>query len=173
MTTFLWIMLGGIALGFIGFIVFLATKKRLGIILSLALTIACIIFFAVDISVNPIKNQDLVSQSAQELDFAEMVSEYRTNEVRAKDTYKDNRYEISAEVVGIEQAGLREGIEIAKAEGKYKGRKPIAVTDRFLGAARSWQEGSLPLKDAIEQSGLSESTFFRKCKQQGIRRVGV
>ena len=67
----------------------------------------------------------------------------------------------------------REGIEIAKAEGKYKGRKPIAVTDRFLGAARSWQEGSLPLKDAIEQSGLSESTFFRKCKQQGIRRVGV
>lgn len=65
----------------------------------------------------------------------------------------------------------REGIEIAKAEGKYKGRKPIAVTDRFLGAARSWQEGSLPLKDAIEQSGLSESTFFRKCKQQGIRRV--
>ena len=67
----------------------------------------------------------------------------------------------------------REGIEIAKAEGKYKGRKPIAVTDRFLGAARSWQEGSLPLKDAIEQSGLSESTFFRKCKQQGIRRVDV
>ena len=67
----------------------------------------------------------------------------------------------------------REGIEIAKAAGKYKGRKPIAVTDRFLGAARSWQEGSLPLKDAIEQSGLSESTFFRKCKQQGIRRVGV
>ena len=67
----------------------------------------------------------------------------------------------------------REGIEIAKAEGKYKGRKPIAVTDRFLGAARSWQEGSLSLKDAIEQSGLSESTFFRKCKQQGIRRVGV
>lgn len=67
----------------------------------------------------------------------------------------------------------REGIEIAKAAGKYKGRKPIAVTDRFLDAARSWQEGSLPLKDAIEQSGLSESTFFRKCKQQGIRRVGV
>lgn len=67
----------------------------------------------------------------------------------------------------------REGIEIAKAKGKYKGRKPIAVTDRFLTAARSWQDGTLPLKDAIEQSGLSESTFFRKCKQQGIRRIGV
>lgn len=67
----------------------------------------------------------------------------------------------------------REGIEIAKSEGKYKGRKPIAVTDRFLGAARSWQEGSISLKKAVEQSGVSESTFFRKCKQEGIRRTRV
>ena len=65
----------------------------------------------------------------------------------------------------------REGIEIAKVMGKYKGRKPIAVTEGFLGVARSWQEGRLSLKEAIAQSGLSEATFFRKCKQQGIRKV--
>lgn len=64
----------------------------------------------------------------------------------------------------------REGIEIAKSEGKYKGRKPIAVTDRFLSLAQDWSEGKVTLKDAIEQSGMSSSTFFRKCKQAGIRR---
>lgn len=64
----------------------------------------------------------------------------------------------------------REGIEIAKSEGKYKGRKPIAVTDRFLSLAQDWSEGKVTLKDAIERSGMSSSTFFRKCKQAGIRR---
>lgn len=64
----------------------------------------------------------------------------------------------------------REGIEIAKRQGKYKGRKPIPVTDGFLKIARAWQKGELTLKDAVTQSGVSKSTFFRKCKQQGIRR---
>lgn len=67
----------------------------------------------------------------------------------------------------------REGIEIAKAEGKYKGRKPIEVTDRFLTVARSWADGKTALKYAIAESGVSESTFFRKCKQFGIRRKAV
>lgn len=64
----------------------------------------------------------------------------------------------------------REGIEIAKSEGKYKGRKPIEITDKFLTVARSWADGRMALKDAIAESGVSESTFFRKCKQFGIRR---
>lgn len=64
----------------------------------------------------------------------------------------------------------REGIEIAKAQGKYKGRKPIPVTDRFLQVARSWQSGEIPLKTAIEQSGVSSATFFRRCKDYSIGR---
>lgn len=64
----------------------------------------------------------------------------------------------------------REGIEIAKAEGKYKGRKPIETGEKFFYVARKWSDGELALKDAIEQSGMSSATFFRKCKQQGIRR---
>lgn len=62
----------------------------------------------------------------------------------------------------------REGIEIAKAEGKYKGRKPIPVTDKFFHVAKLWSEGDMPLKDAIEQSGVSSATFFRRCKQYQI-----
>ena len=155
MTTFLWIMLGCIVLGFIGFIVFLATKKRLGILLSLALTIACIIFFAVDISVNPIKNQDLVSQSAQGLDFAEMVNEYRANEVRAKDTYKDNRYEISAEVVGIEKAGLREGYS------GYNVDMTIDLDGESFSLCANFQSD---LKDEVMKLNIGDTlTFTGKC----------
>lgn len=62
----------------------------------------------------------------------------------------------------------REGIEIAKTEGKYKGRKPIPTTDRFFTVAKSWAAGNLALKQAIEESGMSPSTFFRKCKQYEI-----
>lgn len=64
----------------------------------------------------------------------------------------------------------REGIEIAKRQGKYKGRKPIEVTDAFLKIARKWEKGELQLKDAVEESGVSQSTFFRKCKQYGIKK---
>lgn len=64
----------------------------------------------------------------------------------------------------------REGIEIAKREGKYKGRKPIEVTDAFLKIAWKWEKGELALKDAIAQSGVSQSTFFRKCKELGIKK---
>ena len=64
----------------------------------------------------------------------------------------------------------REGIEIAKRQGKYKGRKPIEVTDAFLKIARNWEKGELTLKDAVKLSGVSQSTFFRKCKQYGIKK---
>ena len=64
----------------------------------------------------------------------------------------------------------REGIEIAKSEGKYKGRKPIPANERFFTVANAWAAGKIPLKDAIKESGMSRSTFFRKCKQYEISR---
>lgn len=64
----------------------------------------------------------------------------------------------------------REGIEIAKAEGKYKGRKPIPLGDKFFAVVNAWAGGEIPLKTAIEQSGVSSATFFRRCKEYGIHR---
>lgn len=61
----------------------------------------------------------------------------------------------------------REGIEIAKRQGKYKGRQP-KPDEPILSAARKWQKGTLTLKEAIKESGVSEATFFRRCKQNGI-----
>ena len=65
-----------------------------------------------------------------------------------------------------------EGIAIAKRQGKYKGRKPLPLTQQFYVAATAWANGDLLLKQAIEQSGMSEATFFRKCRQAQISRSG-
>ena len=64
----------------------------------------------------------------------------------------------------------REGIEIAKREGKYKGRKPCEVTEQFLAAAHAWEAGEKTLRQAVQESGVSESTYFRKCRELGIRK---
>ena len=61
----------------------------------------------------------------------------------------------------------REGIEIAKAAGKYKGRKPIPITNDFIKIIEDWHNGKIQLKDAIAKSGMSQTTFFRKYKQCG------
>ena len=59
----------------------------------------------------------------------------------------------------------REGIENAKAEGKYKGRKPIDV-DRALWRAvcEKWQNGEITAVQAQKKLGLSPSTFYRRVR---------
>lgn len=63
----------------------------------------------------------------------------------------------------------REGIAIAKAEGKYKGRKPIPVGDAFFAVTKLWSEGKISCTEAQRRLGLKPATFYRKCKEYGIR----
>ena len=64
----------------------------------------------------------------------------------------------------------REGIALAKAAGKYKGRKPIEVGDTFFHITKMWQNGQITLTEALKTTGLSKTTYFRKCKKYGIRK---
>ena len=64
----------------------------------------------------------------------------------------------------------KEGIALAKADGKYKGRKPIEVGDTFFHVTNMWQSGQISLKEALITTGLSKTTFFRKCKKYCIRK---
>lgn len=61
-----------------------------------------------------------------------------------------------------------QGIAIAKANGKYLGRKPIDCGDKFFALTSMWIDGTMQLKDVINELNMSRSTFFRKCKQYGI-----
>lgn len=63
----------------------------------------------------------------------------------------------------------REGIEIAKAAGKYKGRKPINIdTDNFKAVCARWRAGEITATAAMKELGLTASTFYRRVKDLGI-----
>lgn len=64
MTTFLWIMAGGFVLGVV-LLILSATRKKpkpVLLVLSLAISLVCAIGFVVDISIDPVKNEEQTSQ---------------------------------------------------------------------------------------------------------------
>lgn len=67
----------------------------------------------------------------------------------------------------------RGGIEVAKREGKYKGRKPIPVGDAFFAITKQWQDGLITLSEAQKRLNMAPATFFRKCKENGISKAKV
>lgn len=60
----------------------------------------------------------------------------------------------------------REGIEIARQKGKYKGRKPLAIDeDRFTEVYGRWKSGSIKGVEAMRELGLKPSTFYRRVRE--------
>ena len=58
----------------------------------------------------------------------------------------------------------REGIELAKARGVYKGRKPIR-RDNFDAVVAVWRRGEITAVEAMRRLDMKPSTFYRKVKQ--------
>ena len=62
-----------------------------------------------------------------------------------------------------------EGIALAKREGKYKGRSPIAVDeDKFRKVCARWREGKITAVQAMAEVDLKPNTFYRKVKKMGL-----
>ena len=60
----------------------------------------------------------------------------------------------------------REGIAIAKAQGKYKGRKPIEIDEnRFRAVCSKWRQGEITAVAAMRELGLKANTFYRRVKE--------
>lgn len=57
----------------------------------------------------------------------------------------------------------REGIAIAKANGAYKGRKPIDRPE-FKQIVTLWRNGKLTAVEAMKRLDMKPSTFYRKVK---------
>ena len=63
----------------------------------------------------------------------------------------------------------REGIEIAKSDGKYKGRKPVDVDEKlFRTVCKKWRNGEITATAAMKEVGLKPNTFYRRVKEMGI-----
>ena len=61
----------------------------------------------------------------------------------------------------------REGIAVAKAEGKYKGRKKKQYAD-FDKVVAKWEEGKISATQAMKELGMSKSTFYRRVKNKEL-----
>lgn len=63
----------------------------------------------------------------------------------------------------------REGIEIAKSEGKYKGRKPVDIDEnKFKAVCVRWRAGEITATAAMQEVGLKPNTFYRRVKEMEI-----
>lgn len=59
-----------------------------------------------------------------------------------------------------------EGIAIAKAEGKYKGRKPIKIDESMFNAVYAeWKDGKITAREAMKRLNLKSNTFYRRAKK--------
>lgn len=59
----------------------------------------------------------------------------------------------------------KEGIAIAKAEGKYKGRKPIDKPENWEEVYSSWKRGEITAVEAQKKLGMTHATFYRFAKR--------
>ena len=56
----------------------------------------------------------------------------------------------------------QEGIEIAKAQGKYKGRKPKAIDElKFQTMCAEWRQGKRTAVSIQKEFGITAQTFYR------------
>ncbi len=62
-----------------------------------------------------------------------------------------------------------EGIEIAKAQGKYKGRKAREIdVDVFRHECELWRAGKQTAQETAEKTGYKRAMFYRKVKELGL-----
>ena len=64
----------------------------------------------------------------------------------------------------------REGIEIAKTQGKYKGRKKKEYTD-FDAVVQNWRDKNITAAQAMRELGMSKSTFYRRVGDRTVKKI--
>lgn len=62
----------------------------------------------------------------------------------------------------------KEGIAIAKQEGKYKGRKPL-LRPELDSVITLWQNGEITAVEAMRRLKISKTTFYRSVRERNIQ----
>lgn len=64
----------------------------------------------------------------------------------------------------------REGIEIAKVQGKYTGRKPIPIDwTKFGQLYEEWKLKKITARDFMKKMDLTSNTFYRRVREYEVR----
>lgn len=59
----------------------------------------------------------------------------------------------------------KEGIELAKKQGRHLGRPKATITTEFITAYNAWKVGELTAVDAMKQADIAKTTFYRLVKK--------
>lgn len=63
----------------------------------------------------------------------------------------------------------KEGIAIAKAQGKYKGKPPIKIDEKtFKSVCIRWRKNEITATQAMKELNLKPNTFYRRVKELKI-----
>lgn len=79
-------------------------------------------------------------------------------------------YEFERELIKERQA---EGIAIAKAKGKYKGRKKIDYPCNWEEIYISWKQRELTATKAMKELGLKKNTFYKLIKEYEEKKQSI
>ena len=71
------------------------------------------------------------------------------------------------EHIHIRQA---QGIAAAKARGVHLGRPAKPLPENFMPLAKLWAKGDLSTTQLAKQTGLTETTLYRRLREQNIKR---
>ena len=63
-----------------------------------------------------------------------------------------------------------EGIAAARARGVHMGRPAKRLPNNFSELAKQWERGKLRTKDFIEQTGMTETTLYRRLREYRVAR---
>lgn len=63
-----------------------------------------------------------------------------------------------------------QGIEAARARGVKFGRPEVSVPQEFPKIVGEWERKKISFEEALDRSGLSQATFYRKLKEYRIMR---
>ena len=61
-----------------------------------------------------------------------------------------------------------EGIRAAKKRGVQFGRPAAPVPENFEEIVNQWEEGRITLEEALQQSGISRGTFYRRYRERNL-----
>lgn len=62
----------------------------------------------------------------------------------------------------------RQGIEVAKAEGKHLGRPKVEFPENWVDCYGRWKEGTISAREAMALMGLKKDSFYRLVKKYEI-----
>ena len=63
-----------------------------------------------------------------------------------------------------------QGIAAARAQGIHLGRPAKVLPDNFMELTNLWAHGNLTTKELLKQTGLPETTLYRRLREYGIVR---